>query len=108
MDDLCMEDDNVALYVDRFVEAAFAYANNTRAAGAVYMSVCEYLSANAVCVCVCLCVCVSVCLFVRVCLCAMHLCLHACSMFSCMRACMHAYTNDTISDQALPRRTSCS
>jgi len=52
MDDLCMEDDNVALYVDRFVEAAFAYANNTRAAGAVYMSACECLCANVVCVCV--------------------------------------------------------
>ena len=61
MDDLCMEDDNVALYVDRFVEAAFAYANNTRAAGAVYMSVCGCLRANVVCVCVCVCVCACAC-----------------------------------------------
>ena len=33
MDDRCMQDENVALYVDRFVEAALSYANNTRSAG---------------------------------------------------------------------------
>jgi len=30
MDDECMEDENVALYVDKFVAAARSYANNTR------------------------------------------------------------------------------
>mmetsp|Transcript_22531 Transcript_22531/g.50755 ORF Transcript_22531/g.50755 Transcript_22531/m.50755 type:complete len:1065 (-) Transcript_22531:1137-4331(-) len=33
MDDKCLEDENVKGYVDKFVEAATRYANNTRAAG---------------------------------------------------------------------------
>ena len=39
MDDLCMEDDNVAFYVDKFVDAAQAYANNTRSAGSATQNV---------------------------------------------------------------------
>ena len=39
MDDLCMADDNVAFYVDKFVAAAQTYANNTRSAGSATQNV---------------------------------------------------------------------
>jgi alpha-mannosidase len=39
MDDLCMEDDNVGEYVDKFIAAAHAYANNTRSAGSATQNI---------------------------------------------------------------------